>query len=119
MTNPVPGLEPDPEQIGALTLTCALVEGLHGGEFGEAATYLPRRRVIGVRVTPTEVAVHVTARYPATISEVDTQLRAVLEPYLAGLPLMITVEDYAPPPSAPAVRPALAWRRSHACKESS
>jgi hypothetical protein len=97
VTTPQIGLEPDPEQIATVVLGCPVVAGLHGGQFGEAATYLPRRRVIGVRVTPTELRVHVTARYPATVSELDTQLRVALTPYLGGLPLMITIEDYAPP----------------------
>lgn len=119
MTTPGPDLEPDPEHIAALTLSCPLVVGLHGGQFGEAATYLPRRRVIGVRVTPTGIGVHVTARYPATIGEVDAQLRAALDPYLAGVPLTVTVEDYASPSSPSTARSALAWRRSHGCKESS
>jgi hypothetical protein len=118
VTTPGPDLEPDPEHIAALTLTCPLVAGLHGGRYGEAATYLPRRRVIGVRVAPTEIGVHVTARYPATISEVDAQVRVALTPYLAGLPLVVTIEDYAPPPSPPTARSALAWRRSHDVKES-
>jgi hypothetical protein len=94
---PVPG-PPDPERIAGVTAACPLVAGLNGGPLGGVATYLPRRRVTGVRVGPAGVDVHVTARYPATIREVDTQLRAALAPHLGGLPLAITVEDYAVEP---------------------
>jgi hypothetical protein len=87
---------PDPEHIAELVRACPLVADLHAGEFGEAATYLPHRRVTGVQLRPGEVGVHVTARYPASITEVDTQLRAALAGHLAGMALTITIEDYAP-----------------------
>lgn len=86
---------PDPEHIAAIVRRCALVVGLHPGRFGEAATYLPHRRVTGVQLRPGEVGVHVTARYPASITEVDAQVRAALAEHLAGLPLTVTIEDYA------------------------
>ncbi len=106
MTTSAFNAEPDADQIAAVASGCSLVAGMHGGRFGEAATYLPRRRVVGVRVTPTELDVHVGGRYPATVAEVDSQLRAALAPYRGDLPLSITIEDYAPPQSYLAVQPA-------------
>ena len=88
---------PDPEHIAALVAQCPQVAGLHPGQFGEAATYLPHHRVIGVQLRPGEVGVHVTGRYPASITEVDTAVRAVLAGHLPGLALTITIEDYAAP----------------------
>lgn len=84
------------DRIAAAVLACPLVAGLHGGQFGEVATYLPGRRVPGVRLSATEVAVHLVGRYPAPVAEIDQQVRAAVAPFLAGLPLMITIEDYAP-----------------------
>ncbi|GAA3001147.1 hypothetical protein [Actinokineospora diospyrosa] len=46
------------------------VAGPHSGRYGEIATYLPGRRIDGVRVRATEIAVGVVARYPATVAEV-------------------------------------------------
>ncbi|MFB9376660.1 hypothetical protein ACFFKU_04395 [Kineococcus gynurae] len=56
--------EVDPEAVGAAVLTVPGVARLHGGPFGEVATYLPGRRVTGVRLGdgtgPVEVHVVVT-----------------------------------------------------------
>lgn len=86
--------------ITAAVLGCPSVMGLHGGRFGEVATYLPGRRVPGVRLAATEVAVHLVGLYPATVAEIDAQVRAAVAPHLAGLPLAITIEDYAPAAAA-------------------
>ncbi len=88
------------DRIAAAVRGCPLVAGLHGGRFGEVATYLPGRRVPGVRLTAAEVAVHLVGRYPAAVAEIDRQVRAAVAPHLAGLPLMITIEDYTTPASA-------------------
>ena len=52
--------------IAAIVLTSPLVARLHWGQFGGAATYLPRRRVTGVRITPAEVFVHLVELATAT-----------------------------------------------------
>lgn len=88
------------DRITAAVLGCPSVAGLHGGRFGEVATYLPGRRVPGVRLTATEVAVHLVGLYPATVAEIDAQVRAAVAPHLAGLPLAITIEDYTPAEAA-------------------
>jgi hypothetical protein len=77
------------------------VADLHTGSFGEVATYLPGRRVPGVRLTPTAVFVHLVGLYPATVAEIDGAVRAAVAPDLAGLPLMITIEDYSTRPRQP------------------
>lgn len=89
------------ERIAAVVLASPLVVGLHGGRFGEAATYLPGRQVRGVRVTPTEVFIHLVALYPTPVAAVDQAVRAAVHQHLAGLPLTVTVEDYAHYTAAP------------------
>ena len=59
MTTP----EPDAEHVAALALGCAGVAALWPGMFGEIATYLPGRRVPGVRVGPGSAEIHLVARY--------------------------------------------------------
>lgn len=104
---PAHGLgEPAPDLIAAAVLACPVVADLHGGRFGEVATYFPGRRVTGVQVTPTEVRVHLVGRYPVPVADIDHAVRAALAPHLAGLPLTITVEDYAPVTSHPPTVPA-------------
>lgn len=55
--------EPDAERVAAVALRCAGVATLWPGTFGEIATYLPGRRVPGVRVGPGSAEIHLVARY--------------------------------------------------------
>lgn len=75
--SPVPDL-PDPDAIAAAVATCPSVTGLSGGVAGEIATYLPGRRVSGVRTLSDGVEVHVVARYGARLHEVDAEVRAAV-----------------------------------------
>ncbi|MFD4264555.1 hypothetical protein [Rhodococcus sp. NPDC058481] len=68
------------------------VAGLHGGMFGEVATYLPGRRVLGVALGDDSCAVHISVRYPANVVETAERVRASLAPLVAG-PVDVTVED--------------------------
>jgi hypothetical protein len=102
------------DPIAAAALGCPLVAGLHGGRHGHVATYLPGRRVTGIRITEDEVAVHVVAHYPAAMDEVAQQVRSAVAPFTAGLAVNVTIEDLStsdvctgdtPRPSAPPARP--------------
>jgi uncharacterized alkaline shock family protein YloU len=75
--SPVPDL-PDADAIVAAIGTCPSVAGLSGGLAGEIATYLPGRRVAGVRSKDDSVEVHVIARYGARLHEVDAEVRAAV-----------------------------------------
>ena len=55
--------EPDADRVAALALRCAGVATLWPGTFGEIATYLPGRRVPGVRIGPGSVELHLVVRY--------------------------------------------------------
>ena len=92
-----PGPGPVPELLVPLVQACPAVVALHGGPFGEVATYLPGRRVRGVRVTEEEVDIHVVGRYPATVTEIATQVRAALADHIGDRALHIRVEDLAVP----------------------
>jgi len=83
------------EPTVAAVLGCSLVAGLHPGRDGRAVTYLPGRRVIGVRVTVDRVAIHVVARYPAVLDDVARQIRAAVAPLTAGLWVDVAIEDLA------------------------
>jgi hypothetical protein len=101
------------DRIAAAVLACPMATGLHSGRFAEVATYLAGRRVPGVCLTPTAVFVHLIGIYPATVAEIDGAVRAAVAPDLAGLPLMITIEDYnTQPRQPPSCRPARPWNCS-------
>ena len=89
---PVPGV-PDPDAIATVVLGCRDVLGLSGGQFGEVATYLPGRRVTGVRVTSERVSVHVVARYGPPLGEVSARIYRMLGPLVFGLPVDVVIED--------------------------
>src|ERR1700712_3372142 len=67
--SPVPDL-PDADAIAAAIATCPSVSGLSGGLAGEIATYLPGRRVTGVRTDAGSVEVHVITRYGSPLKTV-------------------------------------------------
>ncbi len=86
--------------MAAAVQACPSVAGLHGGQFGEVATYLPGRRVLGVRITDTAVDVHVTGWFPATMLQIAAQIRAAVTPWAGGLPVDVTIEDMLVPGEA-------------------
>jgi len=72
------------------------VAAMHPGSFGEAATYLPGRRVLGVQLRDDGAEVHVTLAWGAdvlsTADAVRTAARAVVD-----RPVHVVVEDVLAP----------------------
>lgn len=75
------------------------VADLHSGMFGEVATYLPGRRLVGVRVTDDRVDVHITVTQDAPIRSTAAAVRAAVAAVLPDLAVDVTVEDVAPNPT--------------------
>lgn len=90
----------DVDAVAAAVRGCPGVHDLHGGPPQLTATYLPGRRVDGVRVDPLAVAVQVRARWGVPVSELSTQIRAALAPVAAGRRIDIVWADVADPPAA-------------------
>ena len=68
------------------------VAGLHGGMFGEAATYLPGRRVAGVRIDEHGTEVHVSLLYGHPLRHTAEAVRDAVAKLTSG-PVHVTVED--------------------------
>jgi len=68
------------------------VEGLHGGLFGEVATYLPGERISGVRIGETEGEVHLVVDLSRNVRTIAEDARAAAEK-VAGVPVTVTVQD--------------------------
>ncbi|MGW1681787.1 hypothetical protein [Saccharopolyspora sp. NPDC002376] len=81
------------DAVTTAVAACPLVAGLHGGRYGHIATYMPGRRVVGIRLTETELAIHIVARYPFVVAEVADQVRAAVAPYAGGLTVTVVIED--------------------------
>lgn len=83
----------DPDALAALVSACPAVAGLSGGPFGAAATYLPGRRVAGLRLEPEVVEVHVDLRYGATVTELAGQVWRALSGQVRDRTVDVVVED--------------------------
>ncbi len=88
----VPPPESVAEVVAAVVLAVPGVVRLHGGPFGGLGTYLPGRRVTGVRIDDggTEVHVVVAATQPVAVTASRIQ-RAVSA--VAPMPVRVHVDD--------------------------
>jgi len=92
---PAAGLRPgvDADAVAAAVGACPEVAGLSGGPFGEVATYLPGRRVEGVRVSSDRVEVHVVAWYGVPLRQIADRVRRTVAPVVAGRAVDVSFED--------------------------
>ncbi len=88
------------DRVAAAVLTVRGVTGLHGGMFGETATYLPGRRVPGVRLTENATDIHLTLTYGAPVFATAQQVRTAVAALVPG-PVNVTVEDVTSPTNTP------------------
>lgn len=78
--------------IAAVTVAVPGVVALHPGRRGEVATYLPGRRVVGVRLGPDVVEVHISVTYGASVLDTAHLVHAAVAD-IAPSPVEVTVED--------------------------
>ncbi|MBJ7529679.1 MULTISPECIES: hypothetical protein [unclassified Nocardioides] len=92
-----------PEQVDLVAAAVLAVPGvadLHGGVLGEVATYLPGRRVSGVKLLEPGASVHVVLTWGAAVATTTAAVREVVRPLVPG-PVHVVVEDVEPPGGAP------------------
>lgn len=94
----------DPDAVAAAALACDDVVAVTGGLFG-AGTYLPGRRVPGIRIAEHEVEVHIVARFGPSMDEVARAVRTAVAPVAGGRPVTVVVEDLDTGPTAHAIGP--------------
>lgn len=105
-----PAADPvDPDLVAGAVASCTSVARLSGGMAGEVATYLPGRRVTGVRVRADELQVHVVGVYGIPVSEIGTEVRAALAPLVGGLPVAVSIDDLALPGENSAGEQGQSW----------
>lgn len=90
----VPSLEPA-DVIRATVLAVPGVADMHSGTFGEVGTYLPGRRVDGVRIRADVTEVHVALTWGSPVLAVADDIRAAVEP-LVGTPVDVSIQDVVP-----------------------
>ena len=97
MTAATPAPVDPADRIAAAVRAVPGVADLHPGMFGEVGTYLPGRRVPGVRITDTTVEVHITVFFDAPVRDTAAAVRSVVAAQLPGAAVNITVEDVVRP----------------------
>lgn len=84
------------DAVQAAALGVRGVAGMHGGAFGEAATYLPGRTVKGVQLRPGEAIVHVILAWDAPAQKTAERVRAAVTA-ITHTRVDVVVEDVAAP----------------------
>lgn len=87
----------DTEAIEQAVVACSGVIGLSGGPTGTVATYLPGRKVTGVRVVGSSVEIHVVGRWDVPVPSLADQVRSQVAPLVRGYTTEIIVEDLSEP----------------------
>ncbi len=90
----IPAAEPA-DRVRAAVLEVPGVAELHAGAFGEVGTYLPGRRVAGVRLRDDGTEVHVVVTMGADVRSVAGAVREAVTLVVPG-PVDVTVEDVVP-----------------------
>ena len=81
------------ERLTTLVQGVPGVAGMSGGTFGEVATYLPGRRVRGVRVEADVVEVHVVAEPGRLLLPLADAVRAACAEVSRGRPVNVFIDD--------------------------
>jgi hypothetical protein len=89
--DPVPTTADD---IAALALAVPDVVRLHAGRFGEVATYLPGRRVTGIKLGDDHIEVHVEVAGQQPVRETAQLIHAAVAT-LVATPVHVHIEDIA------------------------
>ncbi|QVT81327.1 hypothetical protein ENKNEFLB_03735 [Nocardioides aquaticus] len=84
------------DRLEAAVLAVEGVVGLHAGVLGEVATYLPGRRIGGLRLRDDDCEVHVVLSFGSPVVETADRVRDAVRGLVAGR-VDVTVEDVAPP----------------------
>lgn len=87
----------DAQAVVAAALGSPLVAALFPGGTVEIATYLPGKRIPGVRVRERELEVHVVACWGVCLTQVAEDVRRLVTPVAGGLPVAVYVDDVEAP----------------------
>jgi hypothetical protein len=90
----------DVDSVAAVVEALPVVRALSGGRFGEVATYLPGRRVQGVRVRGDNVEVHVVAGPGVALPVVGSTVRGAVVPLAGGRSVDVHVDEIELPMNA-------------------
>jgi len=81
------------DSLAAAVVACPAVARLHPGGTKFVATYLPGRRVVGIRVEDDRVLVSTVLSQGASVRTLDTQVRGALASLVDGRQIDVHVAD--------------------------
>jgi hypothetical protein len=87
----------DVDAVAAAVRGCPAVDDLDGGRLGGVATYLPGRRVPGIRIDGNRVEVHVRGVWGQPVSLIAGQIRGALATLVAGKAVDVILADVTEP----------------------
>ncbi|MEV4534159.1 hypothetical protein AB0J82_10040 [Asanoa sp. NPDC049518] len=87
----------DIDRVAAAAEDCPAVDALVEGPPAMAATYLPRRRVTGIRIEDDVVTVQVRLRWGSTVGQLAQQVWSAVRPLAGRHRVDIVVADIAEP----------------------
>lgn len=87
------------ERVAAVVRGVPGVIALHPGMFGEVGTYLPGRRIAGVRISAETIDVHIVVVFGAPVRRTAAAVRTAVGALYPGRAINVTVEDVAPAPT--------------------
>ncbi len=85
--------EVDPDAVAAAVQACPNVARLSAGTVEEIATYLPGRRVQGIRATDDVLEVHVVAKWGVPLPAVGAEVRQAVGALAGGRSITVAIED--------------------------
>lgn len=85
----------DADTVAGIAVAVPGVRSLHPGMFGEVGTYLPGRRVAGVRITDDTIDVHLVVESDAKVRETAAAVRQAVGDAYPMHAVNVTVEDVA------------------------
>ncbi|MDQ6698459.1 MAG: hypothetical protein M3Z46_13485 [Actinomycetota bacterium] len=89
--------EVDPDAVATAVLACPHVASLSAGTVQEIATYLPGRRVHGIRAQDDSLEIHVVARWGTPLPEIGAEVRRAVGGLAGGRPITVAIEDVEMP----------------------
>jgi len=95
----------DVDAIVAGVRGCDGVTGLVDGPPQRVATFLPQRRVAGVRIDPAEVVVQVSVLWGRDVAALGALIRTALRPLAGGRRVDVVIATIGDPPRDHAVEP--------------
>ena len=87
------GLVIDAEAVAAAVDACPSVVRRSAGRGVEVATYLPGRRIEGIRWDDGRVEVHVEVRYGSRLPAVAEEIRSAIAGHVAGHAVDVVIAD--------------------------